>query len=256
MKPDILEQVYDDIQTKVYSAVQVRIPQNSKIGLLFSGGFDSALLLAMLINAGIREVDLFTVGDYHSNDVKSAKNLVKYLEQFSDTSIKHHIVSVSNQCICDTTFTNIQCITEKDYSIENDIPFYFLFQYIKNTGVNVLFSGDGLDEICGKELVKLNAQDFQNKSINLLENIHDKICAFEKLACCNGLEIRYPYLDMNFVEYMLSLHPTLKRAYRYPDGQYPIEKYIIRQSFVNNKHISKASLWRTSSELSKCLNHH
>ena len=63
-----------------------------------------------------------------------------------------------------------------------------------------------------------------------------------------SLELRHPFLQKKFVEYILSIHPKLKRFQVYKNTEDPIEKYIIRKSFdihvQNDNYLPESILWR------------
>ena len=115
-------------------------------------------------------------------------------------------------------------------SIRASTPMVLLCEYIKqNTDVTVIFSGEGSDEASGSYLYFHNAptpNDFQNECIRLLQEVHmfDALRG-DKTTAGNGLELRVPFFDKEFLKYYMGINPELKEV---RDG---MEKYLLRKSF-------------------------
>ena len=90
----------------------------------------------------------------------------------------------------------------------------------------------------------MSDQDFQEKSCKLLENMHKfDLKRTDQIAENMGIEVRYPYLDTDFLELMMTIHPKLKRSQQYKLNEPIIEKYIIRKTFENN-YLPESCLWK------------
>jgi len=252
--PDTLSNVYKEIKEKLTTSVVKRY-SNKTLGVLLSGGFDSSIILAILIEylMSIKHdfvtdpISTFTIGDPSSLDVIAAQKCINYFENKYDIDIQQHFVSIAdpdkvNNCI-DEIVVVLETWDQK--TIKSSIPFYYLFKYIsQQTNVKILLTGEGLDEICGyNDLFKSDDQHFQASSIQLLTNMHKRdLLRAEKIAAFYGIETRHPFLDTDFLEYMLSLHPRIKRPVQYKVSEPPIEKYIVRRAFAG--YLDEEILWR------------
>lgn len=227
-----------------------------KIGLLLSGGFDSCIMLSILVKYLVSEYNynvplhVFTIGDITNSDVIDAQKHVEYLERVYNIDIHHHIVEIQDLNLVKDELNNIiiNLETYDRITVQKSIPMWFLLKYVKQfTDVKVLLSGEGLDELCGyDELFKLTDAEFQSKSVDLLQHLSKyDLLRSDKMAGSFGLEIRYPFLDISFVEYMLTVHPMLKRPQMSGYSSNPVEKYIIRKAFDTDSsiHIDKLLLW-------------
>jgi hypothetical protein len=58
-----------------------------------------------------------------------------------------------------------------------------------------------------------------------------------------GLEIRLPYLDDSFVDYIKNLDSILKEKRSYKANTKPIDKYIIRKSLEDSHLLPVELLW-------------
>jgi asparagine synthase (glutamine-hydrolysing) len=246
--PDQISSIYSNIESKLTESVIKKSLTNisQPIGVLLSGGFDSSIITSILAKHSTAQIHTFSL----SND---CSELISWLESKYNIDIIHH-----NVLIDDSFFSlfNIQQLIERNiYIIESYCPqtirdsivFTLLFEYIQtNTNVKILLSGEGIDELFPNS--KLSDLEFQSKSINSIKQFckYDKL---ERLSSHYGLEIRHPFLDTSLVEYILDIHPNLRRSQFYEANKPPIEKYIIRKSFEENSYLPYNTLWRRMNKL-------
>ena len=239
------------------------------VGVLLSGGFDSCIILSILIkykyeNGDMTPIHAFTIGDDNNQDVILAQDHVTSLENHYGIDIHHHVINIQDFNLVREELPKIVGYVETydATTIEKSIPFVFLLKYISSmTDVKILLTGDGLDELCGySEFYNLDDTQFQEKSVNLLKNISKyDLLRCDKIAGSFGLELRQPFLDISFLEYILSIHPKLKRAQMSGYSKEPIEKYIIRKSFDNNGisddfYIKSDILWNNRQDIRYSFN--
>ncbi len=263
--PRTLESCYESIREKIKNAVSLRIPENvNNMGILLSGGFNSSIILYSVLEElknrnweYKRKLDVFTIGYEGSKDVKYAMETVKTMKDLFGDVIKHHILKM--EAISENDIEEIiwEIETYDKKTIINSIPIKMLYIYIKKYTINVkiIFTGDGLDEICGYSKI-INTQtddEFHNQSIKMVKEMN-KFCYLrtDKITSGFGLEVRQPYTDMELIEYFYSLHPVLKKPAKYNIRKKQIEKYIIRQSYKEILNDMK-SLWREKEEVTESL---
>jgi asparagine synthase (glutamine-hydrolysing) len=272
--PDTIDNIYTNIKRLVIDGVNLRLNTTTarSVGVLLSGGFDSCLLASITLKYIIDNTDdyktylkanpfhVFTIGDTCSSDIKAAQEFVKFLEDTYSIDIHHHIVYLNQISISSLDIDKIVYILETfdPETVRESIPYYYLFKYIKEKcDVKVLLSGEGLDEFGSyPQFDELDNEQFQEQSVELLSKmIYFDLLKIDKMSSYFGLEVRQPYLDRNFVEYMLSIHPKLKRKNIYKNTEAPIEKYLIRRAFetkiTNTENdfifLPYATLWRRHS---------
>lgn len=255
--PDTIDKLYKKTRdlliastTKMYTSSCV------EVGILLSGGFDSSIILSIVarIKSINKELHVFTVGDKDSEEIERANECVRYVEKQFGIEIHHHVVSINTSIehmvkVVDTAIYDLE--TFDPTTIINSIPIKMLCDYVvKNTNVKVLLTGEGLNELCGhRGFEKLGHEEFQAQSVKLLTNMNKfTLLKTDKIASSYGLEFRNPFLDISFVEHVLSIHPKIKRPQIYSVLEQPIEKYIIRKSFDTGEYLSNNNLWRRRSE--------
>ena len=269
--PETLDSIYTNLYDQIVDSVVSKfVSKTNSIGILLSGGFDSNML-AYITAKYLSEHDiidvterlyLFTIGDTFLTeedlDDTYATKYVKYLQEtFPTVEIVHHIIYINDMTIIIEDIEKI-IYTLETYDptvIREAIPLYYLCKYIKeNTSIRLLLSGEGLDELVGDYNIFETYDDetFQEKTVELLQTMCKyNLLKNNKILGSWGLDVSYPYLDKSIVEYILELHPKLKRAQYYINNKPPIRKYIIRKAFEHK--LPNEFIWRDSNSIQKAL---
>ena len=208
--------------------VTKRMMSNRPIGCLLSGGLDSSIITAILAknfkNRG-EKLRTFSVGLKGSEDLKYAKLLSEYLDT------EHYSLVITEEDMLKAIPKDIFMIESYDTTtVRASTPMFLLCQYIKqNTDITVIFSGEGSDEASGSYMYFHNAPDaksFQNESIKLLKELHYfDVLRCDKSSAAVGLEIRVPFLDLDFMNFYMGIDPKFKMT----NGG--IEKRLLREAF-------------------------
>jgi asparagine synthase (glutamine-hydrolysing) len=271
-QPDALSDIYKNLQEKITKSIIDRLnTSDQKVGILLSGGFDSSLMLSIVIKYLVENehdfvnnpFHVFTIGDQLGGDAldcEKSVTIVNFLENKYQIDIHHHIINVNLINVIAEDIDKIVYHLEsyEPETVRESLPFYYLLNYIKTkTDVKVLLTGDGLDELGGYEnFNNLDDIQFQEKSVTLLQNMYKfDLLRTDKMANMFSLEVRHPFLNKDLIEYVLTLHPKLRRPAYYTSNQPPISKYIFRKAFETNVYgselISEDCLWLEH----KCLCH-
>jgi asparagine synthase (glutamine-hydrolysing) len=223
------DKLYKLINNKLTKAVEKRLMSNRPIGCLLSGGLDSSLITSILCKLiGSKNVRTYSIGMKGSVDLKFANEVAKYLntnhteiiftEEEGINSIKEVIKSLETY---DVT------------TIRASIPMYLLSKYIsKKTEDIVIFSGEGADETLAGYLYFHHAPsplELYNESTRLVKELYKyDVLRADRCISSNGLELRVPFLDRDFIDLCLSIDGEHKQPIN------NLEKYILRKSFTDN----------------------
>jgi len=258
-KEDLLE-VLNNIQFYLYNAVKKRVLNTDRpVACLLSGGLDSSLITALVsliqkkhvMDSGddnFVPVNTFSIGFEGSEDLKYAKIVADYLHT------NHTEIVITEQEYFDAIPEVIKVIETFDTTtIRASVGNYLLGKYISNNcDAKVIFNGDGSDELCGGYLymnLAGNCIEFDRETRRLLKDIHMfDVLRSDKCISSNGLEPRTPFLDRSFVDYYLSIHPSI----RFHVESNKIEKYLLRTAFSDELFLNhegksllpKEVLWR------------
>ena len=233
---DSRQTIMDNIRLLFTNAVAKRLNAKSSMGFLLSGGLDSSLIVSVASRIlGPENITCFTIGFEDSPDVKAAKQVAEFL------GIENlHIVPFDPTMGFDAITDVIRTIETYDITtIRASVPQYLIAKYIQNNmgsnndnHIRVLLSGEGSDELHGSYRYfrdAPNPREFREESIRLLEELYmfDNQRTDRTMAA-GGLEVRIPFLDTEYVDYILSLDPKLMM---HNNDNNKIEKLLLRDAF-------------------------
>lgn len=227
-----MRSIYRNIQYYFTNAIKKRCYITERpMACLLSGGLDSSLVAALVNefhkDISIDPLETYSIGLEGSEDLRHAKIVADYL------GTKHTEIILKEEDF-------IGAIKEVIYTIESydtttvraSIGNYLLGKYIaEHSNAKVIFNGDGSDELCGGYLYMHACPDeieFDKESRRLLKNIHAfDVLRSDKCISSHGLEPRTPFLDRSWVQYYLSIHPSV----RFHPKNKLCEKHLLRTAF-------------------------
>ena len=132
-------------------------------------------------------------------------------------------------------------------TIRASVPMYLLAKKMSSMGIKCALSGEGSDEIFGGYLYFKNTNDpaiFHKECVRLLKNLYMFDCLRSHKSCmAHSLEVRTPFLDMSFVNYVMNMDPMYKTCTN------SIEKYILRKCIPEDL-LPKDVIWRQKEQFS------
>lgn len=242
---------FEAIRTSLTQAVEKRLMSDVPVGVLLSGGLDSSLtssIAARLLQDSGKKLKSFSIGlDADAPDAVAARKVADFL------GTEHHEIHFTIQQgigILDKLIWHLE--TYDVTSIRASTPMYFLSKAIRETGVKVVLSGEGANEVFGGYLYFRNAPsaaDFQKETIERVQKLFTAdLLRADKSTMAHGLEARVPFLDKAFLELAIKTRPEEKQPKTY-DG---IEKYILRKAFdtPSSPYLPDEVLWRQKEQFS------
>ncbi len=241
----------NQIRERLTSATQKRLMSDVPVGVLLSGGLDSSLtssIAARLLKEEGKELKSFSVGlDKNAPDIVAARQVAQFL------GTNHHEVYFTVEegiAILEKLIWHLE--TYDVTSIRASTPMYFLSKAIASAGIKVVLSGEGADEIFGGYLYFRNApstEDFQKEIIERIQKLYTAdLLRADKSTMAHGLEVRVPFLDIDFLNTAMTIAPEEKQPVTY-NG---VEKYILRKAFDTQEdpYLPKEVLWRQKEQFS------
>jgi asparagine synthase (glutamine-hydrolysing) len=229
--------IIKNIKDKLFTAVNKRLLSDRKIGCLLSGGLDSSIITYLTASIiGSKNLKTFSIGLEGSEDLIAAQKVADYLKT------DHTSIIISQNELLNAIEPTIKQIESYDITtVRASTPMYLLSKYIKeNTDVVVILSGEGSDEASGSYLYFHNApspEEFQKESLRLINDVqYFDVLRGDKTTAGNGLEIRVPFFDKEFINYYMSINPEKKMIIN------GYEKYYLRKAFQND--LPKEIVWR------------
>ncbi|UCH57849.1 MAG: hypothetical protein JSV18_02805 [Candidatus Bathyarchaeota archaeon] len=191
-------------------AVETRCHGLSGVSLGFSGGIDSSLIAYYINKAGV-EVDLICVGMEGSREFSAAEkaaeslDLPLRLESFTMRDVEEAI---------DEVLWSIEDPTPLKVAVA--LPLHWTSKLAAESGIRVIFSGNGSDEIFGG--YHRYFREYVERGESVRDTMYRDVLAsheinFErdyKISLAGGLELRLPFADLRLVEWGLALPVELK----------------------------------------------
>jgi asparagine synthase (glutamine-hydrolysing) len=184
-------------------------------------------------------LNTYSIGLEGSVDLKWARRVAEHL------GTCHHEVSLKESdflnAIYDTIYqTESYCTTTIRASVGN----YLISKYIQQQSDDVvIYCGDMSDEIFGSYRGFLKAPsdaDFHRENERMIRDVRFfDLLRSDKSISGAGLEARVPFADKEFLTYVMTLPPRLKRF-----NDEKIEKYLLRRAFQSEGLLPDDVLWR------------
>jgi asparagine synthase (glutamine-hydrolysing) len=129
--------------------------------------------------------------------------------------------------------------------VRSAIPCYFVSRLAKEY-VKVILTGEGSDEVfAGYHYFKRfnEKQEVQQEALRIINGLHNmNLQRVDRATMAHSIEARVPFLDIEFVEYVMSINPELKLAGK---GK-RMEKWLLRQAFAG--YLPDEITWRPKME--------
>jgi asparagine synthase (glutamine-hydrolysing) len=183
------------------ASMKKRTQDFDKVGIIFSGGIDS-VIIAWLAKKMVREVICYTGGIHGSNDIVYARQIAKKL------NLKLRVNELTQEEVEQMIPEVINTIEDTNAGqVEVAIPVYAAVKLAHEDGINVMFSGQGADELFGgyawyTKVVEREGyqklRDYMTQDLLLLYK--ETLEREDKITMAHSIEMREPFLDMEVIK--------------------------------------------------------
>lgn len=230
-------------------SVKSHLMSDVPYGVLLSGGLDSSIISAIAAKYSARRIEdseksaawwprlhSFAIGLKGSPDLAAAQKVADHI------GTVHHGLEYTIQEGLDALSDVVYQLETYDVtSIRAATPMYLLARKIKASGIKMVLSGEGADEIFGGYLYfhkAPNAEEFHKELVRKLSQLHFYDCnRANKAMAAWGVEARVPFLDKDFLDIAMRINPDDKTC---DDGR--IEKHVLRECFAH--YLPESIAWR------------
>lgn len=226
------------LRAELEKAVSKRMMCDVPFGVLLYGGLDSAIIASIvcrLYNERFKreqnehfwtpKIHSFAIGLKGSRDLECARLVAEHV------GCTHHEFTFEPQEAIDALSDLIYMIESYDVlTIRAALLNYFLYRLIKSIGVKMVITGEGAADLFGCAGDMQDERDpvaLHKAILRRMSDVHftDSLRA-NKASMCWGVEARVPYLDVNFVNYALSIDPAEKVC-----GEGRLPKQLLRDAY-------------------------
>lgn len=250
------------VRDRLIGSVKKLLMCDVPFGVLLSGGLDSSLISSITsrlynehkqnrpseIAVNLPDLCSFCIGLEGSPDLKASREVANFLKT------KHYEFVF-------TVEDGIDAISDVIYSLETfnpttiraSTPMYLMSRKIKSLGIKMVLTGEGADEIFGGYLYFHKAPDskeFHEETVRKIQDLYKyDLLRANKSTSAWGLEARPPFLDRDFMEYIMDVDPECKVVNKEHLG---IEKWVLRKAFDDkeNPWLPENILWRQKEQFS------
>ena len=221
-----VEKEADRLRELLLDSLRRRVGDVRSLAIAFSGGLDSSLIAALSRECRVN-AQLVTVGLEGSVEVEHARDIAEHLglklqvRLFTEDDVEG---------VLDRVLWIIEGYNPVDVSIA--IPLYFVAEEASKLGFKVLLSGQGGDELfCGyhrylKVYERFGVEGLEETLYLDVVNSYKKNFERDNKVCSShGLELRLPFIDLDLIEYSLSIPLNLKVE----SSRDPLRKRILRR---------------------------
>ncbi|GJD20966.1 asparagine synthetase [Rivularia sp. IAM M-261] len=218
-----LENFLLQLYNTTVNAIKKRVNTDLPIGIIYSGGLDSSIVLSQAIKFH-PNITAFTIGANNSEDFQISQRFCQ------EKGIKQVVIPLGKNDIKLADIKTAITISElTEYGdIINAVITTELYRKIHATGIKVVLGGDCSDELFGGyDMYALNISllELQQLFLYKLMNLHrTELQRVDRCSMAFKVETRVPFLDNELVQLALST----PRDWKVKGG---IEKWCLREAF-------------------------
>lgn len=229
-----------EFRSMLERAVRMQLMSDVGIGLLLSGGLDSAVvgeLMAPMMRERGEPLRTFTVGQPDSPDVTAARLIAKHLG-----SEHHEYLFTSQEAFSVLEDVIYHLETYEPELVRSAIPNFFLARLVASHGCKVVLTGEGSDELTAGYLYFRDAPSAAALFEELrrifwhLHNVNNQ--RSDRMSMAHGVEARVPFLCPDVIAAAMNVDAQQKLI----TNERP-EKFMLRELFVGE--VPTEVLWRT-----------
>lgn len=245
----VSENVFKNIHDKLIAGVLKRMDADAKVGYLLSGGLDSSLVCAIAQRHSDKPIRTFSIGmEDDAIDLKYARKVADYIGS------EHTEFKMSKDDILNALPEVIRILETWDITtIRASLGMYILCKKIqKTTDIKVILTGEVSDELFGYKYTDFapDAKSFQEEASKRVRELYMyDVLRADRCISSNSMEGRVPFGDLDFVEYVMNIDPSLKM------NKYGMGKYLLRHAFEKDELLPREILFRDKAAFSDAVGH-
>ena len=245
----VSEDIFKNIHDKLIAGVLKRMDADAKVGYLLSGGLDSSLVCAIAQKHSDKPIRTFSIGmEDDAIDLKYARKVADYIGS------EHTEFKMSKDDILNALPEVIRILETWDITtIRASLGMYILCKKIqKTTDIKVILTGEVSDELFGYKYTDFapDAKSFQEEASKRVRELYMyDVLRADRCISSNSMEGRVPFGDLDFVEYVMNIDPSLKM------NKYGMGKYLLRHAFEKDDLLPREILFRDKAAFSDAVGH-
>jgi asparagine synthase (glutamine-hydrolysing) len=193
------------------AAVERRLEGQPRVGIIFSGGVDSALIAGLAARYG-NDVHCYAAGFPDSPDVVVSRRVAKSM------GLPLSVAELDDAVIEEELGKILAAIESTDHlQADVAVPIYFAVKRAAEDGVRVLLTGQGADELFAgypwypQVLERSGPKALRHSLWSDIEHLYkDTLEREDKITMYHSIELRVPFLDPKVIETAMSIPERFK----------------------------------------------
>ena len=229
------KKIKEDLLKLLINSVKKRIPEK-RLGVLFSGGIDSALIALILKQRGV-DFTCYTAA-FEEKGIKEADDLVYSERVAKELGLKLKSVKIGFKDLQEYLKKIIPLIEDSSVvGVGVALPFYLACERAKKDGIKVILSGLGSEEIFAGYERHIKSKDINAECLWGLKQMHQRdLYRDDVVTMAHTMELRVPFLDKELVDYALKVSGKRKINKGY--------KKVILREIAEELGLPKYIAWR------------
>ncbi|ALG83311.1 asparagine synthetase B family protein [Gordonia phthalatica] len=219
---DSPETAIELIRSTLDESIRIRMATDLPVGVVLSGGLDSSLVLTK-VHEQHPDCVAFTIGTPGSEDLQYARRLT------AELGVRHEVITMHpGQIGLREIRRAIRMGELTEYGdVINAIVSIPLFARVQETGIKIVLTGDGSDELFGGYPMYHEIGEEQGDRLfahKLLNLGRTELQRVDRSSMGQGVETRVPFLDREMIALAMRIPLSMKTA-----GEQ--EKWLVREAF-------------------------
>jgi asparagine synthase (glutamine-hydrolysing) len=220
--PGAIGEFVSELKHALKAAVTKRVDTDLPIGVIYSGGIDSSVVLNEAVKHH-HNVTAFTIGTEDSEDFEVSRKFCQ------ERNIRHVTIPLVKRDIRSESIRQAIELTELNEYLDiiNAVISLPLFARIHREGIKVVLGGDGSDELfAGYHMYQHVSEADEAKLLlhNLMSLHRTELQRVDRCSMAYEVEARVPFLDLQVVGLALQMPMSWKVKKQ-------VEKWMIREAF-------------------------
>ncbi len=233
-----LEKAMKALRSQMFQAVREKAAGVNGLGVYLSGGLDSSVIACLAAELSDKPIVTFTVGVEGSEDLHYARRVAEQIGS------EHHEYIYDREEILTVLPQVIYHLESFDSAyVRSSIPNYIAARQARAAGREVMFTGEGSDEIFAgySYLKELAGVDKINEELEgfLRSMSNTGLQRVDRMNSAFGLECRLPFLKPTLVKLVTGFPLEWKLK---GEGSEAVDKWILRRAF--EKDLGYEVAWR------------
>ncbi|MFQ5745356.1 MAG: asparagine synthase-related protein, partial [Acidobacteriota bacterium] len=214
------------VRATLEESIVKRLASGAPVGVLLSGGVEDSTLAAVA-GRHLQPLHTFAVSTREDPDLDAARDLARRIG-----SVHHEYVLDAQEVRADLPTILFHLESFEQRLVRDSIRWYYGAR-LASQHVGTLLTGEGAGQLLGDHRYHRDISDEAQLHQELRRSVtalhHRDLQRLDRMTMAHGVEVRLPFLDVEFVQTALGIPPELK--IRRDTAGRAVDQWILRHAF-------------------------